>query len=103
MKIDKNHISRVPRFRKKSKIGPKKNSLHFSILAKKILLKSMGKLFPHPVGVFRTIPNPPKSRTMQKIDFWPYLVIFPIIPTMVGNPISLFVVPRQYFLQFRSA
>ena len=28
------HTSRVPRFRKKSKIGPKKNSLHFLILAK---------------------------------------------------------------------
>ena len=46
---------------------------------KKLLLKSMGKLFPHPVGVFRTIPNRPKSRIMHKIDFWPYLVIFPII------------------------
>ena len=38
----------------------------------------MGKLFPHPVGVFRTIPKPPKSRVIQKIDFSekrPYLVI----------------------------
>ena len=26
-----------------------------------LLLKSMGKLFPHPVGVFCTMPNPPKS------------------------------------------
>ena len=45
----------------------------------------MGKSFPHPVGVFCTIPNPPKSRIIKKIDFWPYLVIFRIIPTTVGN------------------
>ena len=40
----------------------------------------MVKLFPHPLGVFRTIPNPPKCRIMQKIDFWPYLVISLVIP-----------------------
>ena len=52
-----------------SKKGPKTNSLHFSILAKILLLKSMGKLFPHPVGVFCTIPNLLKSHIIQKIDF----------------------------------
>ena len=43
----------------------------------------MGKFFPHPVGVFRTIPNPPKSRIMQKIDLSekrPYLVISIFLP-----------------------
>ena len=43
----------------------------------------MGRLFPHPVGVFCTIPNPPKSRIMQQIDFSekrPYLVISIFFP-----------------------
>ena len=81
----------VPRLRKSSKIGPKQNSLNFSILANKILLKSMAKFFTHPVGVFRTIPNPPKSPIMQKIDFWQYLVIF-WFPGFLGRGlrISLF-------------
>ena len=50
----------------------------------------MGKLFPHPVGVFRTIPNPPKSRIIQKIDFFRKTAIssnIHIFPTTVGNPL----------------
>ena len=50
-------------------------------------LKSMGKLFPHLVGVFCTIPNPPKSNIMQKIDFLQYLAIFHIIPTIPIIPL----------------
>ena len=46
---------------------------HF--LKKTLLLKSMGKLFPHPVGVFRTIPNPPQSRIMQQIDLFRKLIL----------------------------
>ena len=60
---------------KSQKQARTQNSLHFSILAKQILLKSMGKFFPHPVGVFRIIPNPPKGRIIPKsifshIQFW---------------------------------
>ena len=47
----------------------------------------MGKSFPHPVGVFCTIPNPPKSHIMQKIGFWPYLAIFRIIPIIPIIPL----------------
>ena len=46
-------------------------------------LESIGKSFPHPLGVFCTIHNPPKSRIIKKINFSekrPYLVISPIIP-----------------------
>ena len=50
MKIDENHTSRVPRFRKKSKICPKINSLHFSILAKNITSQKYGQIVPTPCG-----------------------------------------------------
>ena len=33
------------------------------------ILKPMGKSFPHPLGVFCTIPNLPKCHIMQKIEF----------------------------------
>ena len=42
--------SRAPRFLKKSKIGPKKNSLHFSILAKNITSQKHGQIVPTPSG-----------------------------------------------------
>ena len=51
----------------------------------------MGKFFPHPVGVFRTIPSPPKSRIIQKIDFFRKTAISNNIHifqyTTVGNPL----------------
>ena len=36
----------------------------------------MGKSLPHPVGVFCTIPNPPKCHIMQKSFFFGKTVIF---------------------------
>ena len=46
------------------------NSLHFSILAKRLLLESKGKLFPHPVGAFCTMPNHPKCKIITKINLF---------------------------------
>ena len=51
----------------------------------------MGKLFPHPVGVFCTIPNPLKSRIILKNDFFRKTAIssnIHIFPTTVGNPFA---------------
>ena len=74
MKIDKNHTSRVPRFQKKSKIGPNKNSLHFSILAKNITSQKYGQIAPTPCGSISHHTKPSqkpyndKNRFLDDID-----------------------------------
>ena len=78
MKINEIHSSRVPRFRKKSKIGPKKHSSHFSILAKIMTSQKYGQIVPTPRGSILHHTKPSQTLYNQKIDFWPYLVIFRI-------------------------
>ena len=70
MNIDKNHTSRVPRFRKKSKIGPKKKGLHFSILAQKITSQKYGQIVPTPCGSILHHTKPSQKPYNQKNQFW---------------------------------
>ena len=65
----------------KGEVGSGKHSLHFSILAKTNWLPKIWANRSHtPWEYFAPYPSPPKSHIMQKIDFWPYLAIFLIIP-----------------------
>ena len=54
----------------------------------------MGKLFPHPVGVFCTIPNPPQSRIIPKIIFFRKTAISSNIPYY--SLLGLMATPGQY-------
>ena len=58
--------SRVLRFRKKSKIGQKTNSLHFSIWAKNMISQKYGQIVPTPRGSILHHTKPSQKPYNQK-------------------------------------